>query len=310
MRISEGGKLFSVVISVFLLVNACKGEQVDGEAQPFSRLAAGVWSLSSFPNPMTQKHECGRGNVAGTGSKVCDPEGVLSFESANVVENTLNTIQTELGLEMAVAVMRTLASGPTEESMRHFAKGLHDQWGVGSRDKNDGILLVLAVDDRQVYISTGRGAKDQLPDNTIDQIIARMKPSLKKADYDAAVEKAVREVGQVLSSGALDDESTWLDRWGGWLFFAVILLVMLGGPIKEWFDKQNYKKCKAQLESLDSARKRAASNIYASTSCPICMENFPEEPKTEAKTDTNQGDTSGQADVAGDEIASGSTSPP
>jgi hypothetical protein len=34
MRISEGGKLFSVVVSVFLLVNACKGEEVDGEAQP------------------------------------------------------------------------------------------------------------------------------------------------------------------------------------------------------------------------------------------------------------------------------------
>jgi uncharacterized protein len=93
---------------------------------------------------------------------------------------------------MAVAVMRTLASGPTEESMRHFAKGLHAQWGVGSRDKNDGILLVLAVDDRQVYISTGRGAKDQLPDDTIDQIIARMKPSLKKVWIYALVGESLR----------------------------------------------------------------------------------------------------------------------
>ena len=41
------------------------------------------------------------------------------------------------------------------EQARAFAKSLHDAWGVGSATCNNGVLLLMALDNRQVYISTG-----------------------------------------------------------------------------------------------------------------------------------------------------------
>eukprot|EP00959_Pyramimonas_sp_CCMP1952_P044308 925847-Pyramimonas_sp.AAC.1 len=176
---------------------------------------------------------------------------------------------------MAVAVMRRLSSSyvPAPESMSQFAKGLHDQWGLGSRDENNGILLALAVEDRQVYISTGRGAKDQLPDDMIDLVIGNMKPFLKKADYNAAVEKAVSDVAQILESGHIESDSSSADL-AKWLIFTGIGGFILYNIFNNRRQDNNYRKCKSQLESLDRyetrthAAKKSAPSITPSAENP------------------------------------------
>jgi uncharacterized membrane protein YgcG len=47
----------------------------------------------------------------------------------------------------------------------------------------------------QVYISTGAGALNHLPDNKVEAILARMRPPLRAAEYDEAVEQAVVDIG-------------------------------------------------------------------------------------------------------------------
>ncbi len=60
-----------------------------------------------------------------------------------------------------------------------MAKGLHDAWGVGDEQCNNGVLMLLSVGDRQMYISTGAGAVDSLTDDAIDAIIESVRPSLR-----------------------------------------------------------------------------------------------------------------------------------
>lgn len=48
---------------------------------------------------------------------------------------------------------------PPADAARAFAKDLHARWGVGDAACNNGVLLLLAVDDRQVYVSTGTGER-------------------------------------------------------------------------------------------------------------------------------------------------------
>ena len=62
--------------------------------------------------------------------------------------------------QVAVAVMRKMVvprGAAAPDAARDFAKALHAAWGVGDAACDNGVLFLLSVDDRQVYISTGRG---------------------------------------------------------------------------------------------------------------------------------------------------------
>ncbi len=50
---------------------------------------------------------------------------------------------------------------PDAATAERFARQLHDAWGVGSAACDNGVLLLLATKDRQVYISVGKGATDR-----------------------------------------------------------------------------------------------------------------------------------------------------
>jgi uncharacterized protein len=56
------------------------------------------------------------------------------------------------------------------ESIGAWGTGLFDAWGIGKRDGNNGVLLVVAVADRNLHIVTGRGLAGRLPDGTASQI--------------------------------------------------------------------------------------------------------------------------------------------
>lgn len=61
-----------------------------------------------------------------------------------------------------------------------LAKAIHDTWGVGHRACDNGVLLLLSVYDRQLYISAGRGAAGMLHDRMLDVIIEGVKPLLRE----------------------------------------------------------------------------------------------------------------------------------
>ena len=68
---------------VLLALCAFGAHHVDADTNP--------WSPQTFPNPMRDTKACGRGEIA---SRVCDPDGLLSRESANVVEGIIQDIET------------------------------------------------------------------------------------------------------------------------------------------------------------------------------------------------------------------------
>lgn len=56
--------------------------------------------------------------------------------------------------QVAVALMQRMAMAPAQdpaEAAQSFAKALHDDWGVGDVQCNNGVLLLLSIDDRQVH---------------------------------------------------------------------------------------------------------------------------------------------------------------
>jgi uncharacterized protein len=58
------------------------------------------------------------------------------------------------------------------------------KWGIGSKEKNNGVLVLVAKKDRKMSIQTGYGAEGALPDITTQQIIQNdMKPRFRENDY-------------------------------------------------------------------------------------------------------------------------------
>ena len=55
--------------------------------------------------------------------------------------------------------MEVPAGATPAMAAQDFAKAIHERWGVGDAACNNGVLLLLSVGDRQVYISTGKGEK-------------------------------------------------------------------------------------------------------------------------------------------------------
>mmetsp|Transcript_584 Transcript_584/g.1863 ORF Transcript_584/g.1863 Transcript_584/m.1863 type:complete len:236 (-) Transcript_584:509-1216(-) len=174
--------------------------------------AAAPWSPAAYPNPMIDVGACGRQGVT---SRICDPDSILTYDAANVVESYLKEIAEGVepfkpgdcageakGFQVAVALMSSMEvpSGTTVEAESGiFAQRLMDAWGVGEAACNNGVLLLLSRDDRRMHVATGRGAAGALPDNVIDEIIAGVRPELKEGNYAGAVTRSVVDIGHALS---------------------------------------------------------------------------------------------------------------
>ena len=184
---------------VFMILSQLKEAQSDK-----------VWQKEQFPNPARDIEACGR---QGKVSWICDPDKILSYETANFVEELLSSVGKNTysgciygdqnpGFQIGVAVMKKMRGIPGESiavTAENFAKHLHDRWGVG-KGCDDGAVLLLSITDRQVYVSTGERAKKVLTDDQIDFLIKLIKPFLEEKSYDTSVRLAVERMCQVFSA--------------------------------------------------------------------------------------------------------------
>jgi len=99
---------------------------------------------------------------------VCvDQVGVLGAQACARISRVLRADEEDTTDEIAVVVVHSTGGVPIET----WGTGLFNHWGLGKRSKNNGILLVVAVDDRRLRIVTGSGMADRLPDGAASEII-------------------------------------------------------------------------------------------------------------------------------------------
>jgi uncharacterized membrane protein YgcG len=243
---------------------------------------------SDIPNPMTHPSECGRKGVKS--SQICDPGEILNKDSKDVIEGYINE---EDKMEMAVVIISKMKEsfvgvGTIESASQNFARTLHDQWGVGNSKTNNGILLFLSISDRAVYISTGDGVKDKLNPRVITSVIDHMKNDLRKKDYGRAIELAVTEIKYIINPAKYKSSSfkysNNIEDSSSWVIFAVIVVIIIVVIV---FSPESERK---KLAKGEAALKKYAAEVknmetdskYKSTSCPICLEDFPKTSKPES----------------------------
>jgi uncharacterized protein len=125
---------------------------------------------------------------------VVDSIGRVSAEVETQINSELISFQQSGGPQIAVAVVDSTGNATPE----NYSIDLARSWGIGDKEKDNGVLLLIALTDRTLRIEVGSGVEGELTDVTAGRIVdSVMLPRLRANDVDGAVRDGARAVMQV-----------------------------------------------------------------------------------------------------------------
>ena len=127
---------------------------------------------------------------------VNDYANVLTPEQIQNLNDRLITYSDSTSTEIIVCTVRTLDG----DDIKYVGAKWGEKWEIGQKGKNNGIVLLIAVDDRKLAIQNGRGTEDAMTDLVSGVIIRNyMIPYLKNNDYYGAINAGVDQIINVLA---------------------------------------------------------------------------------------------------------------
>jgi hypothetical protein len=139
--------------------------------------------------------------------RVNDYAGIMSEAARIALSDSLRIHEEKTGNQIAVLTIPTLNGQGIEE----YATSVFNEWKLGKKDEDNGILILVIPQDRRMRIEVGYGLEGSLNDGKAGRIIRNvMTPRFKNNDYDGGITEGARAVMTVLGGGdpeGLDDES-------------------------------------------------------------------------------------------------------
>ncbi len=133
---------------------------------------------------------------------VCNPAGILSVAACDSIDRMLYALEQQTGIETVVAVVPSIG----QEDCFDFAHQLLNEWGVGKKGKNNGLVILLVTDQRCIQFYTGYGLEGDLPDAICKRIQTRdMIPYLKDGNWNEGMVAGVRAVCARLDGSMVND---------------------------------------------------------------------------------------------------------
>jgi uncharacterized protein len=123
------------------------------------------------------------GSVPAIDRPVVDERGALSSSDTEAVASELLRLRDETGAQMAMLLVGTTGGEPIED----YAMRAAEAWKGGRAGLDNGLLFVLAVDDRRARLEVGYGMEEYLPDDAVRRILDAQGPLLREQDYRGAL---------------------------------------------------------------------------------------------------------------------------
>lgn len=157
-------------------------------------------------------------------TSVYDYVGLLSASQAKSLEQKLIRYSDSTSTQIVVAIIGS-AQG---EDISYLGAQWGQKWGIGQADRDNGILILLARDDRRIAINTGYGTEGTMTDLMSKRIIETVIiPEFKKGDYYSGLDKGSDAIFKVLQGEFTEDRSFGPGFPFASLFPFVIFLVIL-----------------------------------------------------------------------------------
>src|SRR3954471_15985297 len=137
--------------------------------------------------------------------RIVDQANVIPAETRQAIEPKLSELESQSGIQLVVATVTSLEGQEVEP----YANTLFRTWKLGEKPKNNGVLLLVAPNERRVRIEVGYGLEGTLTDALTKVIITNaITPRFKTGDFAGGITRGVDDIITVLTT----DASEWEKR--------------------------------------------------------------------------------------------------
>lgn len=169
------------------------------------------------------------------GVRVHDQAGVLSSQTIQNLESQLKLHEDSTGNQIAILIIQSLNGESLEEyaiRVAGYNEKKDEGWKLGQANNDNGVLLLIAIDDREMRIEVGQGLEGVLTDALCSQIIRNvMRPEFRRGDYNAGVLLAINAIvhaiaGEYTAEETVSENSDW--GIGSRIFSGLFIFGILG----------------------------------------------------------------------------------
>ena len=155
--------------------------------------------------------------------RVTDQAGLLTPADHAEIESQLAALEQTSTDQLAVVTVKSLEGYAIED----YGIGLAGKWGIGQKGKDNGILLIVAPNDREVRIEVGRRLEPMMTDTMSTLIIENaILPEFRRGNFSAGIRAGVRDIKDVLSGDAEEVKERRAATRGDALdFWSIVLIV-------------------------------------------------------------------------------------
>lgn len=161
-----------------------------------------------------------------------DYAGVVSTSTAGQLNGKLEDFERTDSSQIVVAVFPKMQS---DSSVEDYTVRVAQAWGVGQKGKNNGAVLFVFIQDRQIYLQVGYGLEGSIPDATAKLIIEReMKPRFRENNFDAGLTAGVDAIILAARGEYRGTGRTLADRGGRrvgggipWFLLVIVVFILL-----------------------------------------------------------------------------------
>jgi uncharacterized protein len=168
-------------------------------------------------------------------ARVTDLTGTLAAPQKAELESRIAAYESRRGSQIAVLLLPTTKP----EEIEQYSIRVAEAWKIGRKGVDDGLILIVAKDDRRLRIEVGYGLEGVIPDSLARRVIdERITPRFKEGDFYGGVRDGVDQLiklaeGEKLPPRQIAGEGgRALDQLGSYLVPGFILILVAGGILK------------------------------------------------------------------------------
>lgn len=162
------------------------------------------------------------------GTRIHDEAKMLTPAFIHEMEQQLASHEDSTSNQIAILIIPTLNDHPIED----YTLQVSEKWKLGQEEKDNGVLLFIALNDRKVRIEVGEGLEGVLPDAVANQIIRNeMAPYFRQDNYEGGIRAAVTAMIDAIGGEYAGEGATTARKgrkgsfWGTLIILAIIILI-------------------------------------------------------------------------------------
>ena len=170
-------------------------------------------------------------------ARVTDLTGTLSAEQKSTLEQRIAAFEAKKGSQLALLMLPTTKP----EEIEQYSIRVAEAWKIGRKGTDDGVILIVAKDDRRLRIEVGYGLEGAIPDGVANRVISEtITPRFKAGDFYGGISAGVDQLIRLVEGEKLPPPSSQQSRQSSaqgidfmqWIVPAIFFVIIVGGILK------------------------------------------------------------------------------